>query len=125
MPVSRIPEAEGSICRSDSIHRIKEANGKFLVCFSEHASWYRTDASALRESLRAAHDANCEVSFSCTPDCEIISVVVLPPLGFAQRMAEHLRETSERLFGAVTRRNTRWIRDAQRSARIKPRGTSQ
>jgi hypothetical protein len=122
--VSRISETERLICRSDSIHRIKEADGTFLVCFSEHASWYRTHAPALRERLRAAHDANCVVSFSCTPDCEIVSVVVLPPLGFAQRMAEHLHETSERLFGAVTRRNTRWIRDAQRSSRNKPRGTS-
>jgi hypothetical protein len=113
------------ICLTDSIRRINEASGGFRVLFSEHPSWYRTNEPALQRSLRAAHDANCEVSFSCKPDCEIVSVTVHPPRSFARRLAGDLYEICESVFDAVTRRNTRWIRDAKRAAPDRRKDASQ
>lgn len=107
-----IPKADLLVHRTDSINRIHGVDGTFRVSFSEHASCYHTTVPALQQSIRAAHATKREVSFSASPDCEILSVTMHPPRGLARRVADG----SERLTDILTRRSTRWWRDAQRRA---------
>jgi len=99
------------------VRHIDETSGDFLVSFSDLAAYYRTAAPHLQQTIRAAHAAKRELCFSANRHCEIISVTMQPPRGNARRAADALREAVGGLIDIITRRNTRWIRDAQRAAR--------
>jgi hypothetical protein len=99
------------------IRHIDETSGVFLVSFSGLAAYYHTTAPDIEQSIRAAHAAKREVCFSANRRCEILSVTMQPPRGNARRAADALREACGGLIDVITRRNTRWIRDAQRAAR--------
>jgi hypothetical protein len=107
---------EISQCRH-LVRRINEKNGVFLVSFTDLAAYYHTTAPHLQQTIRAAHAAKREVCFSTNRLCEILSVTMQPSRGKAQRVADALREACGGLIDVITRRNTRWIRDAQRAAR--------
>ena len=110
-PVNTVPQG------SHLVRRIDETSGVFRVSFSDLAAWYHTTAPDLQQTIRAAHAAKREVCFSANRLCEILSVTMQPPRGRAQRLADQLRETCGGLVDVITRRNTRWIRDARRAAR--------
>jgi hypothetical protein len=99
------------------IRHIDETSGVFLVSFSELAAYYHTTAPNLQQTIRAAHAAKREVCFSANRHCEILSVTMQPARGNVWRVADELREACGDLINFITRRNTRWIRDAQRAAR--------
>jgi hypothetical protein len=99
------------------IHRIDETSGAFLVSFSGLAACYHTSAPDFQQTIRAAHAAKRGVCFSTNRRCEILAVTMQPLRGKARRMADELREACGGLIDIITRRNTRWIRDAQPAAR--------
>jgi hypothetical protein len=99
------------------VRRIDETSGVFLVSFSGLAAYYHTTAPDIEQTIRAAHAAKREVCFSANRHCEIHSVTMQPTRGNARRVADELREACGGLIDVITRRNTRWIRDAQRAAR--------
>jgi len=102
---------------SHLVRQIDETSGIFLVLFSDLAAYYRTTAPDIEQTIRAAHAAKREVCFSANRHCEILSVTMQPSRGNARRAADALREACGGLIDIITRRNTRWIRDAQRAAR--------
>jgi hypothetical protein len=102
---------------SHLVRCIDETSGIFLVSFSDLAAYYHTTAPHIEQTIGAAHAAKREVCFSANRHCEILSVTMQPPRGNARRAADALREAFGGLIDIITRRNTRWIRDAQRAAR--------
>jgi len=111
-PMNQIPHAGSLVRRCDFIRRIDETGTEFLVTFSGHAARYYTTSTALQQTIRVAHAAKREVSFSADRHCELFSVVMHAPRSIGRRIADRL----ERLTDIITGRSTRCWRDKPQAA---------
>ena len=99
------------------VRSIDETSGAFLVSFTDLAAYYHATAPQLQHVIRTVHAEKREVRFSADRFCEIPSAEIRPRRRLSRRLADVVREACEGFVDVMIRRNTRWIRDAQRAAR--------